>query len=151
MFLPIVTSSPSPNIVKLPSRSKSSYRNMTNETRSEILIATEIALWLRMKGSTIYAWAAAGKIPSVKLNGAIRFVRSDIERWIHDRSCMPADLSPMTRPIVLPNPASISRHTIKQAGARAIRRVSGRQSSQQNSTSGPLLNRAKVGERKDRL
>lgn len=124
---------------------------MTNETRSEILIVTEVALWLRMKCSTVYAWAATGKIPSVKLNGVIRFVRSDIECWIHDRSCMPADMPPMTRPIVLPNPASISHHNIKQAGARAIRRISGRQSLRQTSINGPLPNRAKVGERKDRL
>jgi len=122
---------------------------MSNETSLEILIATEVARWLRVSPPTIYAWAATGKIPSVKMNGAIRFVRSDIEHWINDRSRMPAD-SPI-RPILPSKPTSVSRVTIQRAGARAIRCVSGRQSSQQNSTTGTLLSRAEVGERKDKL
>jgi len=64
---------------------------MMSETPSQLMIAAEVALWLRMRCSTIYGWAATGKIPSVKMNGAIRFVRSDIEHWINDRSRMPAD------------------------------------------------------------
>jgi predicted DNA-binding transcriptional regulator AlpA len=103
---------------------------MMSETPSQLMIAAEVALWLRMRCSTIYGWAATGKIPSVKMNGAIRFVRSDIEYWINDRSRMPAD-SPI-RPILPSKPTSVSRVTIQRAGARAIRHVADRQQLQRN-------------------
>ena len=120
-----------------------------SETPSQLMIAAEIALWLRMGCSTVYGWAATGKIPSVKMNGTIRFVRSDIEHWINNRSRMPAD-SPI-RPILPSKPTSVSRVTIQRAGARVIRHVTNRQSSQQNSTSGLFLPTADVGKRKDKL
>ena len=116
---------------------------MMSETPSQIMIATEVALWLRMRCSTIYTWAATGKIPSVKMNGAIRFIRSDIERWVHDRSRMPAGSDPsLTRTILSPKPVSVSRVTIQRAGDRAIRQVTGRQRMSPPHT-------AKVGKRKD--
>ena len=121
-----------------------------SETPSELLIAAEVACWLRIRCSTVYGWAASGKIPSVKLNGTVRFIRTDIERWLNDRSNGPADSHPSpTQPIVPPKPTSVSRQTIQLASARAIRRVTGRQSSQQNSTRGPLLPTAGAEERKD--
>ena len=121
-----------------------------SEPPTELLIAVEVARWLRVRPGTIYSWAATGKIPSVKMNGTVRFIRADIQRWLHDRSKSPADpRSSMTHPIVPPKPTSVSRLSIQQAGARAIRRVTGRQSSQPNSASGPLLPTAEVGERKD--
>ena len=106
---------------------------MTNETHPELLIATEMAQWLRVRCSTIYAWAAAGKIPRVKLNGSVRFVRAEIQRWLNDRSNIPAN-SPLstTRAIVPPKVTFVSRHTIQQAGARAIRHVTDTQRVQQN-------------------
>ena len=140
----------SPNIEQFEGLSKSSCRNMTNETSSEMLIAAEVARWLRLRPSTAYAWAAAGKIPCVKLNGAVRFIRADIERWITDRSSGPGDSrTSVLRPIGPPQSASVSRQTIKQAGTRAIKRVTGRPSSQRNSASRPLLPTGKVEERKD--
>lgn len=117
-------------------------KNMMSEIPSEILIATEVAQWLRLRPSTLYAWAATGKIPCIKMNGAIRFVRSDIEQWINDRSRMVAD-SPI-RPILPSKPTSVSRVTIQRAGDRAIRHVTGRQ------RLSPLAT-AHVGERKEKL
>ena len=106
---------------------------MTNETQPELLIATELAQWLRVRCSTIYAWAAAGKIPSVKLNGSVRFLRAEIQRWLNDRSNSPAYPPPSTtRAIVPPKVTFVSRHTIQQAGARAIRHVTDTQRVQQN-------------------
>ena len=103
-----------------------------SETPSELLIASEIGRWLRIKCSTVYGWAAAGKIPSVKMNGTIRFVRSDIERWIQDRSRLTPDTAPsQRRPILPPQISSVSRVTIQRAGARAIRQVTKRHPSQQ--------------------
>jgi excisionase family DNA binding protein len=122
---------------------------MMSETPSQLMIAAEIALWLRMGCSTVYEWAATGKIPSVKINGAIRFVRSDIEHWINNRSSMPADS--LIRPILPSKPTSVSRVAIQRAGARVIRHVTNKQSSQQNSTSRFFPPTANVGERKDTL
>jgi excisionase family DNA binding protein len=101
-----------------------------SETPSQLMIAAEVARWLRIKCSTVYGWAATRKIPSVKMNGAIRFVRSDVEHWINDRSRMPAD-SPI-RPILPSKPTSVSRVTIQRAGDRAIRHVADRQQLQRN-------------------
>ena len=123
---------------------------MMNETPTEMLLAVEVADWLRVKHRTVYAWAASGRLPSVKLNGAVRFIRADIERWITDRSSGSGDSrTSVLRPIGPPKSASVSRQTIKQAGTRAITRVTGRPSSQRNSASRPLLPTGNVEERKD--
>ena len=37
---------------------------------------------LHVKPCTLYAWAAQGRIPSIKMHGLVRFRRGDIERWI---------------------------------------------------------------------
>ena len=66
---------------------------MMSEAPSQLMIAAEVARWLRLSCSTTYAWAAAGKIPCVRLGGAIRFVHSDIERWIHERTYLPTEAS----------------------------------------------------------
>ena len=118
-----------------------------NEICSEMLIAAEVARWLRIRPSTVYAWATAGLLPSVRLNSSVRFIRADIERWITDRSSGPGDSQASV--IGPPPSASVSRQTINQAGTRALKRVTGRPSSPQHSASRPLLPTAEVGEGKD--
>jgi len=111
---------------------------MMNAPPSELLIAGEVARWLRIRPSTIYAWAASGKIPSAKLNGTVRFIRADIERWLNDRSSDLAISRPsMPHPIIPPTPTAVSHQTIKDAGARAIRRVTGKPLSPRNSQEPP--------------
>jgi len=125
--------------------------SIMREPPSELMIAAEVGRWLRIERSTAYAWAATGRLPSVRLNGAIRFVRADLERWIHDRSRMVPELVPaQTRPILPFRLASVSRVTIQRAGARAIRQVTKSHSSQQKSPSGLLLPATDLGERKER-
>jgi excisionase family DNA binding protein len=48
----------------------------------EILIASEIARWLRIGISTVYQWAHAGTIPCIRLNGVLRFHRKDVQAWL---------------------------------------------------------------------
>lgn len=121
-----------------------------SETPSELLIAAEVARWFRLTSSTVYAWAAMGKIPCVKMNGAIRFVRSDLERWIQDRSCVAPDPAPSKiRPILPPQMATLSRGTMQRAGARAIRQILKRHLPLQNASSGLVLPTAGVGEPKE--
>ena len=125
---------------------------MTPDPSLELLIATEVAQWLRIKRSTTYAWASAKKIPSITLNGAVRFIRADIERWLNNSSNDFASSQPTrTRSIVPTKPTSVSRQTIQQAGARAIRHVTSRQSPKKDSMGGPQCPAVEGGERKSKL
>jgi excisionase family DNA binding protein len=45
----------------------------------------EVAEILHVKPSTLYQWAELGQIPSIKLNGSVRFDMNDIMNWI--KSC----------------------------------------------------------------
>ncbi len=52
---------------------------------SPYMTVAEVADHLRVKPKTIYAWAAEGRIPAVKLNGLLRFRRDEIDSWA--KSC----------------------------------------------------------------
>jgi excisionase family DNA binding protein len=47
-----------------------------------LLTIKELAAQLRIKTSTLYAWAAQGKIPCLRIHGLIRFRADEIEAWI---------------------------------------------------------------------
>ena len=49
---------------------------------SMLLTIKELAEQLRIKPSTLYAWAAQGKIPCRKIHGLVRFDQHDIDRWL---------------------------------------------------------------------
>lgn len=140
MVLPRITGRSSPNIGGFAPLAKSSLENMMRETPSELLTPAEMARWLRIRPSTVYSWAATGKIPSVRLNGTVRFVRTDIQRWLNDCSNCLADSHPsIPRPIIPSTPTAVSRQSIKGAGGRAIRQVMDRQRLQRNlGHEGPL-------------
>ena len=42
----------------------------------------ELSQNLNIKPSTLYAWAAQGRIPHVKIHGLIRFKRDEVETWV---------------------------------------------------------------------
>lgn len=42
----------------------------------------QLATYLNVKPATLYAWAAQGKIPSLKLHGLLRFRQNEIDRWL---------------------------------------------------------------------
>jgi excisionase family DNA binding protein len=42
----------------------------------------EISEMLNVKPSTLYQWAELGQIPSIKINGCLRFDIEDIMNWI---------------------------------------------------------------------
>ncbi len=42
----------------------------------------QLSAYLNVKPSTLYAWAAQGKIPCYKIHGLIRFRRDEIEQWL---------------------------------------------------------------------
>ena len=47
-----------------------------------LLTVKDMATRLQVKEKTIYAWASQGKIPCVRVNGAIRFDAREIEQWL---------------------------------------------------------------------
>lgn len=47
-----------------------------------ILTVKEVADILKVKISTVYAWAEQRKIPSYKINGSLRFHKEDIDKWL---------------------------------------------------------------------
>jgi hypothetical protein len=84
----------------------------------------------------VYAWAATGKISCVKLNGTIRFIRADIERWIQDHAHQAADVPPSIAMVLPHTSASVSRVMLKQAGTGIIQRTKDRQPTRE--TSNPM-------------
>ena len=47
-----------------------------------LLTIREVSQLLHVKPSTLYAWAAQGRIPCFKLHGLVRFERDAIEHWV---------------------------------------------------------------------
>jgi excisionase family DNA binding protein len=115
-----------------------------SESPLDLLIATEVARWLRLSRSTVYAWAATGRIPSVTSNDSVRFIRADIERWITTQVNHLADAPPSRGCSLIPHqPASVSRLMIQQAGARAIQRIKNRSGLLPNAKNPPPLPKRK--------
>ena len=48
----------------------------------DFLLAKDIALWLDTGVSTIYLWAAQDRIPHLRINGLLRFSRTEVAAWI---------------------------------------------------------------------
>lgn len=42
----------------------------------------QLSVYLHVKPSTLYSWAAQRKIPCVRIHGLIRFRAEDIEAWL---------------------------------------------------------------------
>ena len=47
-----------------------------------LLTIKDLSAWLNIKPSTLYLWAAQGKIPCQKIHGLIRFDRAQVQRWL---------------------------------------------------------------------
>lgn len=69
-----------------------------------LLTVQELAQLLHIKAATLYAWAAQGKIPCLKLHGLLRFRQDEIERWLDScrmtsRPAVPVPPKPRQRPL----------------------------------------------------
>ena len=63
-----------------------------------LLTIKDLAEQLRIKPSTLYAWAAHGKIPYRKIHGLIRFEPDAIAGWLRSFEPSPATgVPPLTR------------------------------------------------------
>ena len=52
----------------------------------EILKIMDVAHFLRVPKSTVYKLARVGELPALKIGKHWRFLRRDINEWIHNRS-----------------------------------------------------------------
>ncbi len=53
---------------------------------TDIMTIKEVAEYLKLTEKTAYRLAAEGKIPGFKVGGSWRFKRSEIEKWIKERT-----------------------------------------------------------------
>lgn len=60
-----------------------------------LLTIQDVARQLQIKPSTLYAWAAQGKIPCLKIHGLVRFKPEDITRWAESFRKMPSHSLPV--------------------------------------------------------
>ena len=51
----------------------------------KLLTVQEVSEIIKAKPKTIYQWAELGQIPSIKMQGALRFDLDDIMEWV--KSC----------------------------------------------------------------
>ena len=57
---------------------------MTTSLLRVLLTVKDLATRLQVKDKTVYAWVSQGKIPSVKINGVLRFDATEIEQWLQE-------------------------------------------------------------------
>jgi excisionase family DNA binding protein len=75
-----------------------------------LLTVKDIAARLQVKKKTIYVWASQRKIPSVKINGVIRFDAREIELWL--QKCH--------MPVGLPCISSVSKRRGEPTGVDSL-------------------------------
>lgn len=51
-----------------------------------LLTIRDLSQQLRIKPATLYAWAAAGKIPCLKIHGVLRFDPKAVQDWLNSFS-----------------------------------------------------------------
>jgi excisionase family DNA binding protein len=66
------------------------------EMSEHLLTARELGEQLGFSAGTIVDWAEAGKIPSFKIGGRLRFRQSEVEAWLEERRQGP---SPTLEPL----------------------------------------------------
>jgi excisionase family DNA binding protein len=57
--------------------------NEASLTREQVMKASEVAQLLRVPDSTVYDLARRGKLPGHKVGRAWRFIRPEVEAWLH--------------------------------------------------------------------
>ena len=62
---------------------------MTKEPKSELMTADETCRYLKITQRTLYRYLQNHQIPAFKLGKEWRFVRSDLEQWIRERTRRP--------------------------------------------------------------
>jgi len=64
-------------------------KGSATESRSEILTAREVESMLRIDVKTIYSYVQKGLLPYVRIQSNLRFLRSEIEKWVAEHRFRP--------------------------------------------------------------
>jgi excisionase family DNA binding protein len=59
---------------------------MNRVPKTDLMTATETCRYLKITQRTLYRYLRSRQIPAFKLGKEWRFVRSDLEQWIRDRT-----------------------------------------------------------------
>ena len=59
---------------------------MSRALKTELMTATETCRYLKITKRTVYGYLRSRQIRAFKLGKEWRFVRSDLEQWIRDRT-----------------------------------------------------------------
>jgi excisionase family DNA binding protein len=62
---------------------------LTSADARDLLTAKEVEELLRIDVKTVYSYAQRGLIPYVRIQSNLRFLRSDIEKWMEDKKYKP--------------------------------------------------------------
>lgn len=68
----------------MPDNQRSSVAPTPSPIAPRLLTVPEVARLLRLKSKTIYALVAARRMPCVRMGRTVRFLESDVLRWIHE-------------------------------------------------------------------
>jgi excisionase family DNA binding protein len=64
----------------------------------KLMNVQELSEMLGVKEKTLYQWAELQQIPSIKMNGTLRFDPKDIEKWISSCKRTPSSsYNPLTK------------------------------------------------------
>jgi excisionase family DNA binding protein len=88
-----------------------------------LLLAKEVAAWLRTGLSTIYQWADTNQIPHVRINGMLRFSKADVATWLHSGAKAPQSQPLPQAPHITGNHRAVSNSVMKQTARRVRARA----------------------------
>ena len=73
---------PTGAVPDLPLTQGTCVKQEQQATPMVLLTVHDVAQWLTVRPSTLYAWVAQGKMPALRIHGVIRFRREDIAAWL---------------------------------------------------------------------
>jgi len=93
----------------------------------KLVTVKELSKFIRVKESTLYAWANNGLIPCHRLNSLLRFDLEEIEEWIKEPRHIPEQLFVMPVKSVKPqNIDTIIKNAVDAVKGKRYNKASGK-------------------------
>lgn len=70
--------------------------NVATSDPSALLTVRDVSTWLRVHPKTVYGWAARQVIPTMKIQGALRFRREDLTAFME--TCLVRETDGLSQP-----------------------------------------------------
>lgn len=65
---------------------------MMEPNGNRVMVIADVCAYLRCHQSTVYRLCKSGQLPHFRLGADFRFLESDIQQWIKDRTATPASV-----------------------------------------------------------